>query len=332
MVGVALPSIGAELDLSTSSLQWLVSGYILGYGGLLLLGGRTADLLGRRKVFLIALARLRRRPPSSAASSATAPLLIVTRFVKGLAAAFTAPTGLSIITTTLRRRTGPQPGARRSTRSSAPAATRSGLLFGGLMTGVGWRWTFLLPVPIALAALVAAFVLLPKDRPAEDGGHDLLGAALSSRRHAAAGLHRRHGARGRLGVGAERSASFVAGCDPGRPFVLVEQRVRHPLVRLGILRKASLVRREPGHRGRGRLLLQLAVHRDPVPAGHAGLVAAEAGARPAAGRPAGRRRLHVFSDKLVDRFGTAPDHRGHDGRDGARLPAVPAGSTRRRRT
>src|SRR3954470_13235711 len=56
MIGVALPSIGTELDLSTSSLQWLVSGYVLGYGGLLLLGGRTADLLGRRKVFLIALA------------------------------------------------------------------------------------------------------------------------------------------------------------------------------------------------------------------------------------------------------------------------------------
>src|SRR3954454_3797687 len=56
MIGVALPSIGAELDLSTSTLQWLVSGYVLGYGGLLLLGGRTADLLGRRRVFLVALA------------------------------------------------------------------------------------------------------------------------------------------------------------------------------------------------------------------------------------------------------------------------------------
>src|ERR1700742_3986557 len=56
MVRVALPSIGSELDLSTSTLQWIVSGYILGYGGLLLLGGRAADLLGRRRVFLVALA------------------------------------------------------------------------------------------------------------------------------------------------------------------------------------------------------------------------------------------------------------------------------------
>jgi MFS family permease len=98
MIGVALPSIGTELKLPTSTLQWLVSADILGYGGLLLLGGRTADLLGRRKVFLIALAVF-------AVASLTGglvtsgSLLILTRFIKGLAAAFTAPTGLSIITT-----------------------------------------------------------------------------------------------------------------------------------------------------------------------------------------------------------------------------------------
>ena len=61
MVGVALPSIRADLGLTTSSLQWVVSGYVLGYGGLLLLGGRAADLLGRRQVFLAALARVRGR-------------------------------------------------------------------------------------------------------------------------------------------------------------------------------------------------------------------------------------------------------------------------------
>jgi MFS family permease len=99
MVGVALPSIGADLHLSTMTLQWIISGYVLGYGGLLLLGGRTADLLGRRTVLLAALAVF------AAASLAgglvdSGPLLIATRFIKGLAAAFTAPTGLSIITTT----------------------------------------------------------------------------------------------------------------------------------------------------------------------------------------------------------------------------------------
>ena len=99
MVGVALPSIRADLGLSTASLQWVVSGYVLGYGGLLLLGGRAADLLGRRRVFLAALgvfavASLLGGLVSSAA------LLIAARLVKGMAAAFTAPAGLSIITTT----------------------------------------------------------------------------------------------------------------------------------------------------------------------------------------------------------------------------------------
>src|SRR5687767_974276 len=99
MVGVALPSIDADLDLSTSTLQWVVSGYVLGYGGLLLLGGRTADLLGRRRVLLVALGVF-------AVASLLGglvddgTLLIIARFVKGVGAAFTAPAALSIITTT----------------------------------------------------------------------------------------------------------------------------------------------------------------------------------------------------------------------------------------
>src|SRR6266481_9806613 len=98
MIGVALPSIRSALGLSTSSLQWVVSGYVLGYGGLLLLGGRAADLLGRRRVFLIALAAF---TVASLLGGLTndGTLLVVTRFLKGASAAFTAPAGLSIITT-----------------------------------------------------------------------------------------------------------------------------------------------------------------------------------------------------------------------------------------
>ena len=98
MIGVALPSIRTDLHMSTSSLQWVVSAYVLGYGGFLLLGGRAADLLGRRRVFLIALGVfVVASALGGLASDGT--LLIVTRFVKGLSAAFTAPAGLSIITT-----------------------------------------------------------------------------------------------------------------------------------------------------------------------------------------------------------------------------------------
>src|SRR3954454_23145316 len=143
MVGVALPSIGSSLHLSTTSLQWVVNGYVLGYGGLLLLGGRTADLLGRRKVFLTALAVF-------AVASLVGglvddgTLLIATRFVKGLAAAFTAPTALSILTTTFRE--GPARNRALSVFSVFGASGySSGLILGGLLTSVGWRWNFLVP-------------------------------------------------------------------------------------------------------------------------------------------------------------------------------------------
>ncbi len=238
MIGVALPSIGAELDLSTSSLQWLVSGYVLGYGGLLLLGGRTADLLGRRKVFLIALAVF--AVASLAGGLVTSgPLLILTRFIKGLAAAFTAPTGLSIITTNFAE--GPARNKALSIYTVFGAGGYSfGLVFGGLMTGVGWRWTFLLPVPIALVALAAAIALVPRDKPAEDGGHDLLGAVTST----AAMLLLVYTVVTAHDVGwtsVRTMGSFVGVAALVVAFLIVETRVAHPLIRLGILRKPTLV-------------------------------------------------------------------------------------------
>ena len=239
MIGVALPSIGEELDLSTSSLQWLVSGYVLGYGGLLLLGGRTADLFGRRKVFLIALAVFAIASLLGGLVS-NGTLLIVTRFIKGLAAAFTAPTGLSIITTNFAE--GPARNRALSIYTVFGAGGySSGLLFGGLMTGVGWRWTFLLPVPIALAALAAAYVLLPKDKPAEEGGHDLAGAALSTASMLLL-VYTVVSAPEAGWTSARTVGSFILVAALAAAFVLVESRVKHPLIRLGILRKASLVR------------------------------------------------------------------------------------------
>jgi len=99
LVGVALPSIKADLRLDNSQLQWIVSGYVLGYGGLLLLGGRTADVVGRRRTLLSALAVFAGASLLGAVTS-DLTLLVVARFLKGAAAAFTAPAGLSIITTT----------------------------------------------------------------------------------------------------------------------------------------------------------------------------------------------------------------------------------------
>src|SRR3954447_4422944 len=90
MVGVALPSIDRDLHLSTTTLQWIISGYVLGYGGFLLLGGRAADLLGRRRVLVVALSVFAVASLLGALAS-DGPLLLATRFLKGVSAAFTAP-------------------------------------------------------------------------------------------------------------------------------------------------------------------------------------------------------------------------------------------------
>ncbi|MGC7095421.1 MFS transporter [Amycolatopsis lurida] len=243
MVGVALPSIQAELGLSTSALQWIVSGYVLGYGGLLLLGGRTADLLGRRRVFLVAVAVFAVASLFGGLVD-SGPLLIASRFIKGLAAAFTAPAALSIITTTFHE--GPARNKAISIFAVFGASGYSaGLVFSGLLTEVGWRWTFLLPVPIALAALVAAIKLIPQYRPESGRGYDFPGAIT--------------GAAGSLllvfavveapeiGWASPRTLiSFALAIALLVAFVFIEKRSKHPLLRLGILRSGPLARANLG--------------------------------------------------------------------------------------
>ena len=153
MVGVALPSIGADLGMDQASLQWIVSGYVLGYGGLLLLGGRASDLFGRRRVFLTALAVFAVASVLSALVDVNA-LIVVLRFVKGVAAAFTVPAGLSIITTTFAE--GPARNRALSIYTVSGASGFSlGLVFGGLLTEMSWRATLIFPGPVALLLLLA---------------------------------------------------------------------------------------------------------------------------------------------------------------------------------
>ena len=203
MVGVALPSIRADLGLSTASLQWVVSGYVLGYGGLLLLGGRAADLLGRRRVFLAALAVFAVASLFGGLVS-TGPLLIAARLVKGMAAAFTAPAGLSIITTTFAE--GPARNRALGIYSAFGAAGFSlGLVLSGLLTEISWRWTLLLPAPVAAVVLAAAVRLIPRDDPAARGRPALRPPRRrrGDRGDAAARVRRHRRAAGRLGVGAD---------------------------------------------------------------------------------------------------------------------------------
>jgi EmrB/QacA subfamily drug resistance transporter len=241
MVGMALPSIESDLGLTTSQLQWVVSGYILGYGGFLLLGGRAADLLGRRRVLLVALAVF---TVASAVGGVVddGTLLVITRFLKGMAAAFTAPAGLSIITT--RFAEGPERNRALSIYTATGASGFSlGLVAGGLLTELGWRWTFLLPVPIAAVLLALAPRYLPRDGATTTGrrGFDIPGAVTLT-----AGMLLLVWTVVEAPEQGWASAGTIAGFAISAVllglFVAIERRTATPLVRLGILRSAPLVR------------------------------------------------------------------------------------------
>jgi MFS family permease len=245
MVGVALPSIKSDLGLSTSSLQWIVSAYVLGYGGFLLLGGRAADLLGRRKVFLISLGVFAFASVLGAFVD-DGSLLIATRFVKGMAAAFTAPAGLSIITTTFAE------GRARNKALSIYTATGAtgfslGLVIGGLLTEAGWRWVFFLPAPVALIALIAGLRLVPDSgrAPRAGRGFDVSGAVTITGAMLLL-VYTLVDAPNAGWASARTLLSFAGAAVLLTAFIAREQTAERPLVRLGILRSGSLVRANLG--------------------------------------------------------------------------------------
>ena len=241
MVGVALPSIRDDLGLTPSQLQWVVSGYVLGYGGLLLLGGRTADLLGRRRTLLAALAVFLVASAVGATVS-DGTLIVITRFLKGASAAFTAPASLSMITTTFAE--GPARNRALSIYTACGASGFSlGLVLGGLLTEVGWRLTFLLPVPIAAAILIALPHVIADDTPdaSRRRSYDFPGAVAIT-----AGmllLVRTVVRAPTVGWGApETLVSIAVAVALLAAFVAIELHTREPLVRLGILRSGPLAR------------------------------------------------------------------------------------------
>ena len=241
MVTVALPSISRDLHLGTADLQWIVSAYMLGLGGFLLLGGRAADLLGRRRTFTIALAVFAVASMLGGAG-VDGPMLIASRFVKGVAAAFTIPAGLSILTTMF------PPGPLRNKALGVYAACGAsgfsiGLVLGGLLTPLGWRWTFVAPGPMAVLILVAALRTIRRDPPgsSSDQPTDIAGALTLS---GGMLMFVETVVRApQIGWGnAETIGGLVlAGVLLGA-FVVIELTVQRPLIRLGILRSRSLVR------------------------------------------------------------------------------------------
>src|SRR3954470_9422673 len=176
LVQVALPSIGTSLHLADAQLQWIISAYVLGYGGFLLLGGRCADVLGRRRVLVWGLvAFIVASVLGTVVGDGT--LLIAARFLKGASAAFTAPAALSILTTSFRE--GPHRNRALGIYTAAAAGGFTfGLVSGGLLTELSWRYTFAIVVPAAVVLLVAALRVVEADAPA--GGRLDLGGAITA--------------------------------------------------------------------------------------------------------------------------------------------------------
>ena len=181
IVNVALPTIGQSIGFSTDATQWVISAYALTFAGFLLLGGRAADLLGRRRMFMGAAALF--GVASAVGGLAASPaMLIGSRMLQGLAGAFLFPATLSLVTTVF-----PEGSSRNRAVSVWGASGASGLavgvLLGGILTStLGWRAIFYVNVPVIALLLAFAARLLPAGRPERllDRGFDLPGAVIAT--------------------------------------------------------------------------------------------------------------------------------------------------------
>jgi EmrB/QacA subfamily drug resistance transporter len=239
IVNVALPTIQRSLHFSQQNLQWVVNAYVLLFGGFLLLGGRAADLLGRRRVFIAGLGLF------SAASlvgglSTSEGMLIAARAVQGLGAALLSPAALSIITTTFRE------GADRNRAlgiwgAVAGSGGAAGVLLGGIITsGLGWEWVLFVNVPIGLAAALLARAFVTESRRQTTERHfDLAGATTVTGglvvlvyavvKATTAGW----GSTQTIGLLALAAALLGA-------FAIIEHRAREPLMPFSIFRVGSI--------------------------------------------------------------------------------------------
>jgi EmrB/QacA subfamily drug resistance transporter len=238
IVNVALPSIQIDLGFSQENLQWVISAYALVFGGFLLLGGRLADLLGRRRVFMVGLVIF-------AVGSLLCGLswsegsLIAARALQGLGAATISPAALSILTTTF------QEGRERNIALGAWGAVggvgaAAGVLFGGMLVEwLSWPWIFFINVPVAIGSLIAAPFLLDESRDESESSFDVLGALLVTSGLSVLVLGITKGqdwgwSSGRtIGV-------FIAAAVLLASFIWQESRTKHPLMPFSIFRLQTL--------------------------------------------------------------------------------------------
>jgi len=240
IVLVALPSIQADLGFSEQGLQWVLSAYAITFAGLLLLGGRAADLLGRRRMFVVGV--LFFTIASLVCGLAWSPAALITaRVVQGVGAAIMTPTALSIISTTF-----PEGSERNKalgiwSMMGATGATAAWLIGGPLVEGPGWEWIFFINIPLGLAALALSPVLLHESR-----------AEVTRRSYDPAGALTITGALVLLVYGVVEAPdvgwsdvqtilSLAGSALLLAAFGLIESRHRAPLVPLRLLRSRTLV-------------------------------------------------------------------------------------------
>jgi EmrB/QacA subfamily drug resistance transporter len=239
IVNVALPTIGTALDFSQENLPWVVNAYILTFGGFLLLGGRMADLLGRRRVFmggllLVAVASL------LAGFAATEGQLIAARAAQGLGAAIISPAALSIVTTTF------SDGSERNKAlgvwgAVAGSGGAAGVLLGGILTdGLGWEWVLWVNVPVSLIAFALSPRLIAESRDEQEtrafdvAGAVTVTAALSVLVYAVVDATE-------SGWGSTKTLSLIAlSLVLLAAFIAIELRATKPLVPFSIFRIRTL--------------------------------------------------------------------------------------------
>jgi EmrB/QacA subfamily drug resistance transporter len=240
VVAIALPSIGEDLGFSRSGLQWVISAYVLAFGGFLLPAGRAAELWGKRRVFVVGLA-LFTGSSLVCGLSGSAALLVAARAAQGLGAAVVTPAALSILTSAFPEGEGRSRAVGSWTAAQAGGGA-SGWIVGGFLTqDLGWEWVFLITVPMGILGVLLAPLLLPESSdPSAPPKLDAAGATTvtAALTLLVYGLTRAEeigpaslSALGPLGL----SVALIA------LFFVIEARVRHPLVPLGVFRSRDLV-------------------------------------------------------------------------------------------
>ena len=239
IVNVALPSIGRSLHFSETGLQWVITAYAITFGGFLLLGGRTADILGRKRIFLVGLVIF------SAASlvcglAGSTGVLIAARALQGFGAAVVSPSTLSIITTTFEE--GPERNkALGIWGAMGGSGAAAGVLFGGILTKyLGWEWIFFVNVPVGALVLALTPRIVRESRaPGERHGFDVVGASSVT-----AGLALLVYAISKApvdGWGNGTTIALLIGAAALIAFFLIwETRVEQPLMPLSIFRIRTL--------------------------------------------------------------------------------------------